>query len=455
MKVQKKQMAILLTTIIFVLWLIPSIPAEKSNSAVTFTFAINGIITVILLTASCKRSTFSCRTFHYVFCLFFFFIAPYIQYAKGKWPLVYTPTNEGIIKENILICVWEILFFSATLLRKRDIYRENIYVKKGKVPSKTVIYLLIILSGILVAWMVSRVGVITLISSRDGGENVFAGFDSSVSSLLTYVVRNTITFTALFALFRFKWKRDNIVQLTLAFVLLAIGCSPIGMPRFEAATVYIAVIVLAFPKLAKRRIFLYGFIFAFIVMFPLLDVFRYNLFGTVSVGASLQKIGENVVDYYLTGNFDAFVMTQKTFDYCSANGFTLGHQLLGSALFWVPRSLWLSKPLSTAALVQNSFGYYGVEANVSSCFIAEAYVDFGIVGVIIYSIVLGTITHYIDNRINLMVMKNEFDLEDILWVLMPTLFFFMMRGALMSTFGFAASFCVVGVMLIKFARKFK
>ena len=450
-RIEKKQILVLIVSILFVFAFFAFVERKSNNILVIASFIVVGIISVLLFALSCKDSTFSCKTFHYLFCLFFFFIAPFNQYCQNSWPLVYTPSNELIIRANTYICIWELVFYfgfkTRTFRFKRKMTKD--YKKKEiYIPSKLTLLIFLVISFAFVLWMITRVGFITLVASRNGGENVFEGESQSISLLLTYFVRNFITFTALFSLYRFKQKKDCFFSLIVSMVLLLIGCSPAGMPRFQVATIYIAVLVLIWPQLPKKTIFLFCFIFAFLFVFPLLDLFRTTEFWLVDFGSSIPKIFSNTVDYYLTGNFDAYVMLIKTLDYCNSVGLTLGHQLFGTLLFFVPRSIWPNKALSTATIVQNHFGFYDVQANVSSSFLSEEYIDFGLFGIIVYSAILSKFCRYIDERLNELVIDRIFSITDVLWILTPTLFFFMMRGSLMSTFAFAVSFYVVGILMI-------
>jgi hypothetical protein len=79
-----------------------------------------------------------------------------------------------------------------------------------------------------------------------------------------------------------------------------------------------------------------------------------------------------------------------TVDYVSAHGLSYGYQLLGSLLFFVPRSFWTFKPTSTGELV----GDYLIDKyefdynNLSNPIVSEGYIDFGFFGLFFMAIIL-------------------------------------------------------------------
>lgn len=242
-------------------------------------------------------------------------------------------------------------------------------------------------------------------------------------------------------------------MMIFSLILLLIGCSPIGMPRFQVATVYIALLLIFFPNFKKKPLFILLFIFAFMVLFPVLDAFRYNEFDISNLQIIFKNTLSNLQNQYLSANYDAYVMIMKTFDFVSNNSLQYGRQLLGAFLFFIPRNLWFNKPVSTGTMIQNSFGFYRDAANVSSSLISESYVDFGFIGIVVYALLFGIICKKIDNKI--LEYSNSNKIDGLLLLLMPTLIFFLCRGPLLSVWGFVSSFIVIGKTMSYIAKKVK
>ena len=456
MIIYKRQLYMFISLLIFIIVLIPYNISSKAHSILPMTsFWFIGFFSIFMISNETKKHIFTCTIFHWIFCLFFFFVAPYIQFSMNKWALLYKPTEQAIIKTNFAIIIWMLCFFIGSIVysKKNDKNNFKLELKEEYIVQKKILSIFNAISFVLVLYMISRAGLVTIISSRSGGESAFNGAFTSISSLMTYCVRNFITFTALLNAYRYKRKKDNVIMMIFSLILLLIGCSPIGMPRFQVATVYIALLLIFFPNFKKKPLFILLFIFAFMVLFPVLDAFRYNEFDISNLQIIFKNTLSNLQNQYLSANYDAYVMIMKTFDFVSNNSLQYGRQLLGAFLFFIPRNLWFNKPVSTGTMIQNSFGFYRDAANVSSSLISESYVDFGFIGIVVYALLFGIICKKIDNKI--LEYSNSNKIDGLLLLLMPTLIFFLCRGPLLSVWGFVSSFIVIGKIMSYIAKKVK
>jgi hypothetical protein len=173
--------------------------------------------------------------------------------------------------------------------------------------------------------------------------------------------------------------------------------NPISNARFWAFAV-----VLAFFftwRFSVRPAVIAAFVTVFavssLVVFPYLDQYRYS-------ESSIQKYGLHVnqytepVDYVLAKTDYASVtdvaVVIRAVDH---DGHTWGRQLLGAALFWMPRSVWPDKPVNTANIVADDIGF--PNRNLDSPLWAEGYVDFGWVGTAVLLAGVGLITRRLDD----------------------------------------------------------
>ena len=147
-------------------------------------------------------------------------------------------------------------------------------------------------------------------------------------------------------------------------------------------------------------------------------------------------------------------MIMNTVNHTSEYGYSFGYQLLGVFLFFIPRSIWTSKPFGSGYTVRL---YQGEKfLNVSSPFIAEGLMNFGMVGVLIMGLVVGRIVKRLDTLYWLRgsSIKNiDNNYIGILYPFLLSLFFFMNRGDLMSTFSFLTSHVVVYTLLFYINNK--
>nr|WP_042245219.1 O-antigen polysaccharide polymerase Wzy [Nonlabens ulvanivorans] len=93
---------------------------------------------------------------------------------------------------------------------------------------------------------------------------------------------------------------------------------------------------------------------------------------------------------YMSLNYDAFINIGVVMEHVEFDGLSYGYQLLSALLFFVPRSLWVAKPDASGLIVGNHvidhYDFYF--ANLSNPYIAEGYMNFGIIGIIFMAIVL-------------------------------------------------------------------
>jgi hypothetical protein len=118
-------------------------------------------------------------------------------------------------------------------------------------------------------------------------------------------------------------------------------------------------------------------------------------------------------------------------------------------LFFVPSSIWSSKPLATGIFLADYLinNYSMWFTNLSAPLAAEGYLDFGPAGVILYACILAVFVAFL----------NRLALRRDGWVAFPMAIYasvflmIVMRGSLMIAMGFAAAaflaFCLAAALL--------
>lgn len=405
---------------------------------------IGGFASLQLLIAT-RDSYFSGNVMHWLYIFFFMYLSPYIQYTLGRYSLGYSPDFFDVVRVNGMIMLWELSYFcGSTLINNRHyLYcgispsRREVYISRGR-------HVLNAVSVVIVVYVLLRGGG-QVVMSRVAGEGVFYVYNQTITLLFTYIARNIVTFNAAIAIYYYKKTRKDFAVVLLAILLVFIACSPLGMPRFQVATVYIGLLIIAFPSLTKKVLFIFMFVTAFIFAFPLLDLVRYASFTDVNMAQYLIDFIGNLSAYFTTGHFDGYVMSMKILDYIEIHGTTFGAQLMGVLFFWIPRKFWISKPIGTGHMVHNSLGIFGTAANVSAPLLAEGLINFGILGVCFFALFTGSIINSLDYKY---VHNRENTWYKLVYPFIPPLFFFIMRGDLLSTFSFFSSYIVVGSILI-------
>jgi hypothetical protein len=173
--------------------------------------------------------------------------------------------------------------------------------------------------------------------------------------------------------------------------------NPLTEKRNALGPIYITLIYLFRPNWLNSNSKFFLFMFSsMVVIFPIMSTFTH-------IDASLKEMVVNpklIVDSFIrfggittafsTLHYDAYANIMATVDYVNVNGLSYGYQLLSALLFFVPRSLWTSKPTSSGELIGNylidkyDFGFN----NLSNPIVSEGYIDFGLFGLIAMAIVL-------------------------------------------------------------------
>jgi hypothetical protein len=88
-----------------------------------------------------------------------------------------------------------------------------------------------------------------------------------------------------------------------------------------------------------------------------------------------------------SGDFDSFAQFANGINLVDDGLFPYFQQILGPILFFVPRSIWASKPRDTGVEIANQLGLSF--QNLSAPWLLEAYSNLGLVGLVLVSIVIG------------------------------------------------------------------
>jgi len=224
--------------------------------------------------------------------------------------------------------------------------------------------------------------------------------------------------------------------------------------RNTLGPIYIALIYLFYPKLldSNSKFFLFLFL-SMVIIFPLMS-------SLTHIDANLDQIVEKPELLYesflrfgtISGAFeslhyDAFSNILATLEYVEINGITFGYQLLGVILFFIPRSIWASKPTSTGELI----GEYLMNttprdySNLSNAIVSEGYINLGVFGVILLAIILA---YFIVKFISWMISKNYF--KEFIAFYFALHLLFLLRGDLTN----GVSYFIGPLLSIYFVPKF-
>ena len=192
----------------------------------------------------------------------------------------------------------------------------------------------------------------------------------------------------------------------LIFVLLLFWFkNPFTEKRNALGPIYLCLVFLLFPKLFSTNVRSLSILFfIMVVLFPLSSILTHSdaTFSQIISNPSILLIEakyNGLGKTFNTLHYDAFANLNATISYVAKNGISYGFQLLSAFLFFIPRSIWVGKPISTGQLIgEDLINNYGFNfSNLSNPIVSEAYINFGLFGVFLFSLVFAyTFTKFLN-----------------------------------------------------------
>jgi len=225
-------------------------------------------------------------------------------------------------------------------------------------------------------------------------------------------------------------------------LLIICVCSPSGVSRFLVAALYMPLILLGLMcRLKKKIVFSHNFyafpsllLISLFVIFPLIEIFR---------NFSFEKFNNfSYFENQLGGSFDAFQMFLRALDVGSVN---YGYGFLGAFLFFIPRAIWHSKPV-TSGLEISQLSSLRLE-NVSMPIIGELYLNFWYFGIILGAPLIALLFKKIDSYY-LRYKCSNFSLGHLVYLQLACLVVINFRGGLLSTLAYTISILLTWFLIV-------
>lgn len=363
---------------------------------------------------------YSCYKLFYIFSYFFFGIAPALEF-KDKiyyWGGGKLSENTYILV-NIIIIIILIIFkglydvFSKMRNEAPLNYQLNQLCHRDEV-----VLLSVSATSFFIIMYYNNFSILNLLY-RSPLEDLV-----QVSATSTLIVERFIRPISMICLiyYIFLRKPSKLVLFFLGLMAIA-GSFPTGLPRFAVAALYIPLLIVTFPAMHKKNYFVSIIITGLMFIFPFLNQFRTFVYGqNYSLGLNL--------DMFTTENFDSYQNFVRVVDNDITTG---GKQLLGVLLFFVPRTIWADKPIGSGAELAKQLGLYF--SNISANYFAEGYLNFGYIGIFAFLTAISFTSARVDS-IYWSTKNSTANLFSFLYILTLGMFFFMLRGDLMSSFAY-------------------
>ena len=382
------------------------------------------------------------------FFLFFVALPAYVQTDAGVFPFASTYGERQILSGIVAVSMFQIIYELSTFVRSPPITR-----RKRQFPGigPNVVRWVWGLNAALLAGAL-YLGPSRLFETRFGNDDSLGGeVADTLATQLLLVGRSTSILLLVVSLLIMRGRREVGVhrnQMKLAVFSAAVFLIynfPPALPRFQLLGAMLAVSLIfldLFKPWLKTLFSLSALIFLFAV-FPNLK----SLAGDQN--ALTQQLSAS--EYLLRADFDAFKQVVDTITYLGAGGSLRGiDSATGLLFFWIPRSVWESKPISAGELVASSLGH--PYTNVSSPIPAEALLAGGAFGLALVAFLMGIVIVKLENSTLTSLREANFGVCVALYAIAAGYTTIIMRGALnavgpmvMPGFLLCAVFAVVGL----------
>lgn len=433
------------------LWLTVSNPVVfEMDPLYLVSLVLIGVLAVAMITFEASRAPFSLHLAHWIFVYIFFFNAPLVQYKIGTFPWdKLTSLDTGtLLYANLAILLWSVVWIVSRLTQLPVLIRG---VPLGPRVSNQGVWISLVLSFVVTAYLVWKLGPLALLSRAGYTEAIGDAFGSSSSRLILDKLLRGIPVAAAAGALWWLWRGRFRLSVRFgiaagALALLLIADFPLGSARYWVGAIYVGLLLILTGRYLRTG---WPFVFTLagglLLVFPVLSALRYatSAQNALPYLKSFNFLGPSLA----TGDFDAYSMVAYTVQYIQQGpGITLGRQLLGVLFFFIPRSVWPDKPVGSGYTVAQSGGL--AFNNVSSSPVAEGLINFGWVGVVLFAIVLSWLFGFIDASYRQADRKGYVSLLVLLYPFWVGFAFFLMRGDMLSATAFITGFSVAFIPLI-------
>ena len=343
-----------------------------------------------------------------IFNYLFFFLAPTFQISSMdilsfRFPNDFAFSSSSVVFANLLIFIFNTVFiFSYLYLKeKKKLCEGENRLSEVNFKHNTPLAILALLIVCIAIAIFNYDYLLNEIS-----DSVYIIKEESTSLLL--LKKKFLFFTPLGGVvlaLKYLQRADKIstnaffvfIFLLIFLFLLVFFKNIFTEKRNTLGPIYIALIYLFSPKLlnSNAKFFLFMFL-AMVIVFPLSSTLTHIDASLEQIFAEPRLIYESFLRFgsisgaFESLHYDAFANIMATVEYVKLYGLSWGYQLLGVCFFFVPRTLWTTKPLSTGELIGNHLFDTTPRnfTNLSNAVVSEGFINFGFIGVGVLAVFL-------------------------------------------------------------------
>lgn len=360
-----------------------------------------------------------------IFYILFFVIAPVLQLSKGSYPQNFYINENYIVISNICNMLFLFSYIIFRYIKFNRYSNENKVINKFKISKFTMIIMGLIFAGF---FMINLPMLIQQVVNRS--EVVLQ--NQIMGLLITKFIMYIPLFFVYYFIIEYKEKKSKkiLFYLIIWFIILIICKNPFTDKRNGIGPIYLSIFLFIILKKYNARNFLIYISVIFIIGLPITAVITNTKLGLNEVISNFSKYfnSDQILKQFYELHFDAYSNLNVAIEYVKIYGVSFGKQLIGAFLFFIPRELWVGKPLNSGMLTGNylidNYGFF--YNNLSSPITAEAYFNGGLVGIIIFAFIFSKWSKLVYRWLS---SNSYYTL--VAWYMTIHLFF-LMRGDLMN-----------------------
>jgi hypothetical protein len=317
----------------------------------------------------------------WMFQLIFFGLAGLLNILDPvPYYLTQIATFSDLQKASLFTLVAQIFVAAAqvvfTFKQKRDENHELLLSKTDYQRVKRKIRNILVLYVILLPVVINFLGGTTFLLRRTR-----FGFDLSNLTIATQSIFESILYVPpLICLLTLLYFGDSLEKPRKTMIFLLIWIVFLSNPLANPRQVTLFLLLPIFFYFLKDKRFATN---AFFLGIPFLLIYSANLVDRFT--GQLNPLRFTILSR--NGDFDAFAQFANGIKLMDSGLFPYLQQILGPLLFFVPRSIWDSKPRDTGVEIASQLNLRF--QNISSPWVLEAYSNAQLVGLIVTSIFLG------------------------------------------------------------------
>lgn len=371
-----------------------------------------------------ENRAYSGKKVFYLFIFFFMGIAPVLQYKNGDQTVGgYDILEITYVITNLLLLLTLVIFDLFYYLFSKyhnfnfvfNLFFKNIFSRIVESKKMVLMMLCISLFSLLFTIYYFRDNAYLLVFR--GLDGLEVSNEASSGNYLDSLFHTFIRPLSVVCCINY-WCIGKRKSLKLIFLLIMLlTCFPTSLARLRTAAYYLPLLIIMFPALKLKNRYVLLLSLGLLFFFPLLNSFR-NWGGDLRLELDFSMFRSMNFDSYQSL---AFVIQNDIVTY--------GQQLLLVLFFWVPRTIWESKPYMSGMMVADEYGLWFYQ--ISMNYFGEGYINGGVAGMFIFAIILAYVTALFDKlywRYNNGNIKSLFAPFYLFFI---GLYFFFMRGDLM------------------------